>query len=154
MRYSFIITAGMAAFLAACSPDANISEGARQDGALSGADPHDGHHMGPSKEAAREKREFVETFVDHFDVQECQDSELIGTMRRSEPDGSGLYTRAYQISVACTVDLKAAFEARGFDEIETGRYVGETTDGTIERVVIRMADDGSRAGVEWEVEKE
>nr|WP_298927608.1 hypothetical protein [uncultured Erythrobacter sp.] len=148
MKHSIFIAVVATALLTACSAETGTNDSSSSD------DPHAGHHMGPSKEAAREKAEFVEVFVDHFDAQECKSSELIGTMQRKEPDGSGLYIRSYQTSPSCVDDLKTVFETRGFDEFEAGRYISETDDGTTERVVIRMADDGSRAGVEWEVEKE
>ncbi|MBV7259886.1 hypothetical protein [Erythrobacter crassostreae] len=152
MRNSVIILAGVTVFLAACSAEPGTSEGSPQAEASSSADPHDGHHMGPSKEAAREKQEFAEALADHFDAQECRSSELIGTMRRTEPDETGLYVRSYQASAVCADELKVAIEARGFSEAEPGRYINEPDGGKTERVVIRMADDGSTAGIEWEVE--
>lgn len=154
MKNSIVIIAGLSAFLGACSAEPIISESSAQDVASAGADPHAGHHMEPSEEAAREKRQFAEVFANHFDAQECESSELIGTMRRTEPDGAGLYVRSFQVPVACAEALKSVLETRGFDEPEAGSYVSEAVESTTERVVIRMADDGSRAGVEWEVDKE
>ncbi len=151
MRTPITFLLGACAALAACSGDALPSGEPAEAAAPGAADPHKGHHMGPSAEAAKEKREFVEVFVEHFGAQTCDDSELIGTMRRTEADGAGEYTRAYQSSAACADDLKGILETRGFAQPEDGVFLSETRDGTTEKVVIRLADEGSRAGIEWEV---
>ncbi|MBD2841941.1 hypothetical protein [Erythrobacter rubeus] len=151
MRISAFPLTLVCASLAACSAQ---PEPSGQSDASAEMVSHEGHHMGPSEEAAREKRQMVAEFVDRFEAQQCEDSELIGTMRRREADGSGLYIRAYQSPVGCAEDMPAVLKSLGFSQTEDGRFVSEDGEGSSEAVLIRIADDGSAAGIEWEVDQQ
>ncbi|MEM6857844.1 MAG: hypothetical protein AAF559_08225 [Pseudomonadota bacterium] len=145
------LAASFAAALAGCSDTAEKPETSEETGASMEMDPHAGHKMAISDEEAAKKKAVLQVLIDRFDVKGCDGADVVGTMRRTEPSGAEMVVRAYQTSVSCSDEVKAALKSSGFSESEPGLYASEAVDGTSERVLIRVAEDGSAAGIEWEI---
>ena len=156
MKTSAILSIGIAIALAGCSgpteaPEA--PEAGEETGTPSKMDAHAGHRMKISEQEAAKKQEIVQVLVERFDAQGCAGADVIGTMRRTEASGAESFLRAYQASVSCSDEVKAALTSDDFSETEPGLYASETEDGMTERVSIRVAPDGSAAGIEWEIDQ-
>ncbi|MEO0591709.1 MAG: hypothetical protein AAFZ11_14290 [Pseudomonadota bacterium] len=153
MKTSAILLAGIAGALAGCSAQTEAPEVGEETGAPSEMDAHAGHRMKISDQEAAKKKEIVQVLVDRFDAQGCTGADVIGTMRRTEASGAVSFLRAYQASVSCSDEVKAALISSDFAQTEPGLYASAAEDGTTERVLIRVADDGSAAGIEWEIDQ-
>ena len=151
MRISLSVLAGLAVALAACSADTDVAEAGGETQMAGEMDPHAGHKMTIDEGEAREKKRIVQLLVDRFDAQECLGSDLVATMRRTDAQGGETFLRAYQASTACADDLEETFGATGFTESEEGLFSKETDKGGNDRVLLTVAEDGTAAGVEWEV---
>jgi len=147
MKISTLLLVGVAGALAGCSAQTEAPEGGEETGSPSEMDAHAGHRMKISEEEAAKKKEIVQVLVDRFDAQGCTEADVIGTMRRTEASGAESFLRAYQASVSCSDEVKAALTSSGFVETEPGLYASAAEDGTTERVLIRVADDSSAAGI-------
>ncbi|MDJ0977505.1 MAG: hypothetical protein QNI87_03135 [Erythrobacter sp.] len=158
MRGSWFLPACVVAVLAACAPEPDAPGEAPEpdvpgDAQASKASAHEGHRMPEvSEREARDKKEAAEMLVARFDAEECQRIDLIGRVRRTDADGGRRVLHAYGASAACAKELTATVTALGFDETGPGLFAGGPFDGAMERVLIEIADDGSGAMIEWEVD--
>lgn len=161
MRIFVTIAFGACAALAACSPasepSSEVSEIA-DDGAQMASregEGHEGHNMMKmevSEREARDKEEAAALLVERFDAQSCVRADMLGTVRKSEPDGAQTILRAFSAPVACAEEVSAAFEAKRFAQTEPGIHSASSGD-TKERVLIDRAEDGSGSIIEWEVDQ-
>ncbi|MEL6485863.1 MAG: hypothetical protein AAFQ13_01785 [Pseudomonadota bacterium] len=146
MRRGGFALAGIAAVLAACSPEPQDADTSPNSG--------EPFTMTPSPEVAQNGAQaLVDMLVDRFDAPECLQASTLAMMRKTDPDGAVVIVRAYEAPLACADQLKTAFETLGFAEKEAGLYHGSSADGTTERVSVKLADDGSAAGIEWEIDQ-
>ena len=153
MKAPVIILASVTAALAGCSAQTDTPEVDEETGASMEMDAHAGHKMTISDEEVAKKKAVLQVLIDRFDVKECDGADVVGTMRRTEASGAESFLRAYQASVPCSEELTAALKFSGFVEIEAGLFASEAKNGSSERVLIRGADDGSAAGIEWEIDQ-
>lgn len=107
--------------------------------------------MEVSEEEARDKREAADLLVARFEAQACQKVDLLGTVRRTSPDGGERLLRAYSATSECAAELNAAFETLEFSEVEPNVFEGASPDGSADRVFIETPEEGVGAIVEWEV---
>jgi len=153
LKTSLFLCAGLAAAMAACSAAPETSGDAEMAAKMDGQGvDHSGHHMMVSEEEAAKKQSISDSLADRFDAKQCGEAEALATMRKTEPDGSKTVLRAFQAPTTCVEELNAAFETLGFTQAEPGLYASGSTEGTTERLLIEMAEDGSGAVVEWEIE--
>ncbi|MEM1195912.1 MAG: hypothetical protein AAGH57_07385 [Pseudomonadota bacterium] len=148
MKSRVLVSFGVTIALAACSaePDA-ASDAEEPDASL-----HNGHQMMEvSEEEARDKHEAADLLVARFDAPACQKVDLLGTVRRTSPDGGERLLRAYGATSECAAALDASVKTLEFNEVEPNIFAGAAPDGSADRVFIEVAEEGSGAIVEWEV---
>lgn len=105
----------------------------------------------PQTPRVADKMENVTRLVDRFSADACLEANPVATMRRTGPAGKTVL-RAYAAPIACADEISAALETRGFSETAPGIFAYSSAGETNERVSIERAEDGSGAGIEWEVE--
>ena len=134
------------AVVAACSPQ-STAEGSTKDS-------QEPFTMTPPPEVAESgAQQLVAMLVDRFDAMPCLEASPVAMMRKTEPDGAVSIVRAYSAPMACVDELLVGFETLGFEEREPGLYHGSSADGTTERVSVELTEDGTGAGIEWEIDQ-
>lgn len=150
MKKTAILLIGLSTVLAACASEPDTTEKARETNDKS----HEGHQMGPlSDKAIKDKKEAADLLVERFAVEACAKADLIGSLRRTEPDGGGSMMRAYQVPVACAEETIASVKQLGFEEGEPGTFAGASSDGSAEGIKIQVLEDGVSATIEWELDQ-
>jgi hypothetical protein len=159
----FVTPFGIALALAACSgqpeaqgpeaaeADGGMVEGGMADGGMAMGDGQAMMDMGPSEAAMKKKREAADMLVARFDSETCRKVDMLGRVRKTEPDGSKTVLHAFAAPNACADSIQAAVANLGFAETEPGIFALGADDGSAERVFVQFEEDGSGAVVEWEV---
>ncbi len=154
---NFVTLGSIALALAACSAEPEAADkdagmaGGGSDTAMAMGEGQPMMNMGPSEGAMKKKREAADKLVARFESEACRKVDMLGRVRKTEPDGSQTVLEAFAAPNACADSIKAAVANLGFAETEPGIFALGGDDGSGERVFVQFEEDGSGAVVEWEV---
>lgn len=141
-----IVLCAACALVAACSPEPEAAD------AMSGVGmAHEGHHkMELTETEKREKSQAARLLIERFGVKACDEADMVGRVRKTEPDGTQTIALGFSATAACADEVQAAIDTLGFSESEPGVFASEENGRTSDRVFIQRSDDGASAMVEWE----
>ena len=102
-------------------------------------------------DCGRDEAGQVSCLVSAFDLKECGEAKVLGSMfRANEAEETFEHRTAFGLDNACFAELETAARRRNFNEDDKGELVAKSANGYRETLIIGLQISADGSVVEWE----